>query len=126
MKTKKERARTISPRIKESTRQALAEAYGNANAGAQRALRSWIPLREATRKDLFDFFTEADLRVITLAYSDAKFYPEFALNLDAMTIRVEVALRDVDVPGFTEQLTEKIEQLTPAERFFLVELVMAR
>jgi len=55
------------------------------------------------------------------------FYPENAMSEDALSIRVEVELRNGRLsPSAAGELTEKIEQLTPAERFFLVELVMAR
>lgn len=128
MKTKKERARTISPRITDSAREELAKAYGNANAGAQRAIRSWIPLRHKIRTEIKEFFTTEELDVITSAYEDmTTFYPENAMSEDALSIRVEVELRNGRLsPPASEQLTEKIEQLTAAERFFLVELVMVR
>jgi len=127
MKPKKERARTISPRIKESTREALAEAYGNANAGAQQALRSWIPLRDAVRKFLLEFFTSAELDIITSAYEDARFYPETALSQSSLSVRIEVELRShTDNPEAAEKLTEKIERLEPAERLYLVELAIGR
>jgi hypothetical protein len=118
MNAKKEKARTISPRITDSTRKELAKAYGNANAGATRAIRSWTTLREETRKELFEFFSKAELKVITKAHKDVKFYPELAMNDAALRIRIEVALTEND----DHELTKKIEQLTPAERFFLVEM----
>jgi len=113
----------LSPSIPVETVEELAANYRSANAGATRAIRSWMRIKEATMSDLRNFLSPGELETVRSAHIGRRFDETTAGNRDclinAMSQFLERMRENAAEPA--ESLLEKLDELTPAECFFLTE-----
>ena len=114
--------RTISPRIDDITRDALANAYGTANAGATTAVRSWMTLRERTLLELDSIFAAHEWEFIDDAYHGNAFDLIGAVDRKLLLVKLEIAHKTLGTSITSwDNLAAKLNALTVAQRYYLVE-----
>jgi len=106
--------KSVCPQVDPEVLAELAREYRTANKGASRAIHSWMAIKTSTMADVRDFLTGQEMEVVREAHTGLKFDPDTAADKAAL-------LKTMNVSLLGTELTDKLEQLTPAECFFLVE-----
>jgi hypothetical protein len=119
--------KNIGFKIPDYEAQKLAEIYPSLNFGAQRAVRSWVTLRQSTLRGLKGIFTETELEFVSKLITNINFEPSLAHNQEILISLLKDAFEFEKVDQKTnidsKALIKKISGLKPAEIFFLQEAI---
>lgn len=119
--------KNIGFKIPDNEAQKLVEIYPSLNFGAQRAVRSWVTLRQSTLRSLKGLFTELELEFVTKLITNLNFEPSLAHNQEILISLIKDTL-EFEKPNQktnldSKSLIKKISTLKPAEIFFLQEAI---
>lgn len=119
--------KNIGFKIPDNEAQKLAEIYPSLNFGAQRAVRSWVTLRQSTLRGLKGIFAEPELEFVSKLITNLNFEPSLAHNPEILISLIKDAL-EFEKPDHktnidSKSLIKKISNLKPAEIFFLQEAI---
>lgn len=108
----------ISIRTTEKTEKNLAKLYGNKSLGGSRACMSFPNLFYRTKKELFNYFTYKELRLILKAYNEIKIQPQLSSKDNLMYIINDYCWMNDKEPT---KIVEKIDSLCEAQAIVLLE-----
>lgn len=118
------RSKNIGFKISENEANKIEEIYPSLNFGAQRAIKSWIPLRQSTLRGLKGIFNSNELKCLTELLIDIRFEPNLAHNPQILVTALKDSVDFGKILDFDiNNLVTKILSLKPAEIFFLQEAI---
>jgi hypothetical protein len=121
------KVKNIGFKIPDNEAQKIEEIYPSLNFGAQRAVRSWVALRQSTLRGLKGIFSDKELEYVSKLISNINFEPSLAHSPEILITIIKDAIefekpnQKTKVDG--KSLIKKISSLKPAEIFFLQEAI---
>jgi len=114
--------KSVCPKIDPEILAELAREYRTANKGASRAIHSWMAIKTSTMADVRDFLTGQEMEAVRMAHTGLKFDPVAAIvPANLVTTMADAELAFIESVEELTKFIGQLEQLTPAECFFLVE-----